>query len=371
MKFFWYKDEIVSLYVKAKFRNPSLTDHSLGSQQHKWLHAINLCFSKRPWGLLHDITDHVPHHFNIVTKTKYQPQSEQVDWSELCTQAAVKIASSTDRPIAVMWSGGIDSTSALVAFMMSVPLARLSVVCTPESINEFPSFYHDQIQGKIKILTPQQWSDHYKEFFMVTGDGGDTVWGALDESFYTKYQDKLHRPWQDCIDRNIVANIDFVEEFCSWSGIEIKSILDLRVWFYLCCKWQDKCAKVFWLHQSLTDQDAVAFYDVIPGFKNWTMNNLDQIIGDSWQQYKVPAKQFIHRYHRDQNYLDYKTKWDSLYLNIRLKSANIWDRWMRLALPENYASIQLSTWPIIDYQEFENINRKWQLIPDIVLANQL
>ena len=368
MKFFWYKDEIIQLYLKAKLKNLLISDHNFGSRGYQLLHRINLSFSKNPWGVLHDTTDHVKHHFNIITKTNYQYQSNASDFGSVCMQTARQILDLTDRNIAVMWSGGIDSTSALVACLQSMPLDRLIVVCTPQSVKEFPSFFHEKIENRVKIMTPRQWSDNYRDFFTVTGDGGDTVWGTLDESFYLKYRSRLNDPWQDQIDQNLVWDLDFVHEFCDWSGTDIKSWLHLRVWFYLCCKWQDKCAKVFYLHQNLTDRDAVAFYDVNQLFKSWTMNNLDKIIGNTWQEYKIPAKEFIYQYHADRDYLLYKSKVDSVDINIRLRSRAIWQRWMRVAIPESYDAIQLSSWPIIDYSEFEKINDRYGLIPTEFLS---
>jgi hypothetical protein len=299
MKYYWFHDPLIRNYLRAKFKNHAITEHDFGSQDYKKLHQINRCFSSRPWGILQDTTNHVPHHFNIKTKNPYEFSVEHRSFGEVCLQTAQEISDSTDRPIAVFWSGGIDSTAVLVALAQTVDVKRINVVCNQGSIDEFPSFYHEKIKPNFAVLSPSWLHQHYQEYFSVSGDGGDTVWAVIDDSFWAKDQHRLHKSWQDCIDTAIMPDIDFVEEFCSWSGVPIETWLDLRAWFYLSCKWQSKCMRPYWIRQDLTDSDIVAFYDWDNSFRCWTMNNLDRMIGDTWQQYKMPAKEFIYDYHHD------------------------------------------------------------------------
>lgn len=365
MKFLWYHDRIISNYLRAKFKKPGITEHEFGNKSYQQLNRINRCFSSQPWGMLHDITNHVPHPFDIVTKNSYQPSSQSKTFGEICIDTAAKIANSTDRQIAVSWSGGIDSTVALVALLQTVEHDRITVVCNRASIDEFPSFYQDKIQNQLKTMSLVELSSHYKDFFTVSGDGGDTVWGVIDDSFWAKNQHVLNHRWQDVIDQSLV-DMDFVEEFCSWSGTEINSWLDLRVWFYLCCKWQDKCMRPYYLRQDLTDSDTIAFYDVDRSFQNWTMNNLDRIIGATWQDYKIPAKEFIYQYHPDVDYLKNKSKVGSFTIDRDLTST--YETYTRIVVTDSFYSPRLPSWPFIDYAEFEDFNDQYQLIPHNLLA---
>lgn len=361
MNFIWYQDQIVNQYLRAKSENTIMTEHQLGSESYQKLYQINQCFSANPWGMLHDISNHVTHPFNIKTKNSYQYSQQTKSFGEICIDTAVKISNMTDRPIAVLWSGGIDSTSALVALMQTVALDKITVVCNRASIDEFPSFYEQKIKNRVTTISPKQWIKTQRNFYSVTGDGGDTVWGVIDNSFWANNQHKINQPWQDCINRNILTDIDFVEEFCSWSGVKIHSWLDLRTWFYLCCKWQDKCMRPYSFRQGLTDADIVAFYDIDTSFQNWTMNNLDNIIGATWQDYKVPAKEFIYRYHQDLDYLQNKSKVNSNTIDAEL--ASDYQSYMRIAVAEDFSGPKLPSWPFFDYSEFEDFNDQSQLIP--------
>lgn len=361
MSFYWYSDRIFQHYLQAKFKNSVKTEHDFGSDNYQKLHQINRCFSSSPWGMLHDISNHVAHPFDVKTKTAYQFRTETRSFGDVCLHTAGKISSMTDRPIAVSWSGGIDSTAALVALLQIVPVDRLTVVCTKNSIEEFPSFYHHKIKDRLRVVDPGFLALHFRDFFAVSGDGGDTVWGVIDDSFWSAHSKNINDPWQHCIDRAIMPDMDFVEEFCSWSGTDITSWLDLRTWFYLCCKWQDKCMRPYYLRHGLTPRDTIAFYD-FDTFQHWTMNNRDKIIGHTWQDYKVPAKEFIFQYHNDIDYLRNKSKENSI-LNPDLMIKSNYECYSRIAVREDFWDYKLPSWPFVDYAELEDFNDECKLIP--------
>jgi hypothetical protein len=365
MKFFWFNDVIIRPYLKAKRNSDLIDEHFFGNSQYKMLHQLNWCFSSTPFGMQHDITNHVTHPFNIKTRTSYEFRSESRSFTELCIDAANKISKITNNPIALLWSGGIDSTAALVALMQVIPLKQITVVCDHHSIEEYPTFYQDKIAPNLPVISIPEWHQNYQNYFTVTGDGGDTVWGAVDSLFWARDQHRIRHNWKDCIDRPEV-DIDFVEEFCSWSQVDIKTWIDLRTWFYLCCKWQDKCMRLYALHNDLTDQNAAAFYDLDSSFQCWTMNNLDKIIGSSWEEYKVPAKTFINNFHKDDSYFKYKSKVESP-LRKTMTSAATYKNICPFAILEDYSSVVLPRWPFIDYAEIEDSNDKFSLfLPEMI-----
>lgn len=377
MSFFWFNDTIFKSYLRAKYKNDHITEHDFGDLNYPKLHKLNQCFSSRPWGLQHDISNHIPHPFDIKTKTAYEFSNEPRTFGDVCLDTAQIISRMTDRIIAVFWSGGIDSTTALVALLQTIPMQQLVVVCNQASIDEFPSFYEHKIKDRVKVISPRLYLQHYRDFFSVTGDGGDTVWGVIDETFWQSNSHKINLPWQDCIDQSVLPDIDFVQEFCTWSGKEIKSWLELRVWFYLCCKWQDKCMRPYYLRCNVSPKDIVPFYDIDRSFQNWTMNNLDLIIGKRWVDYKIPAKEFILRYHNDADYLRYKSKVGSIYFDFyNCDNGQTRTEWptldlqshYRIAVHEDFVDFPLSSWPFVDYAEIEDFNDQFGLIPSRILS---
>lgn len=368
MKFLWYRFTTIREYLRYKRKNSSITEHDLGSDQYKNLYKINQCFSSNPWGLQHDITGHVPHHFNIVTRTTYSYKNITSSFEDVCINAATKLANSTDRPIALLWSGGIDSTSALVSLLSVVNSDRITVVCNNASIKEYPSFYNDIIKNKIKTISVQEWALSKQKYFTISGDGGDTVWAVIDDSAWATNSTVFNQPWKTILDKNIAPDFEFIDEFASWSGVQINTWLELRAWYYICCKWQDKCTRLYTLRSDLTEQDACSFYDVDNTFQLWTMNNLDSIIGNSWQEYKMPAKKMIYKFHNDDDYLKNKSKVDSKGLNPKLNNLEILKETpTRFVLFEDYSSYTLPCWPFLDMYEIEKFNYEHRLIPLEVL----
>lgn len=366
MKFLWYNRSVVREYVQHKRKNNSVTEHDLGSERYKNLYRLNTCFSDSPWGLQHDITGNVPHHFNIVTRTPYVYREMHKSFEEVCIDAAKKISSSTDKLIAVLWSGGIDSTAALVSLLQVVPHDRIVVVCNSFGIKEYPGFYEDIIKDKLTTISVQQWAASRDKYFTTSGDGGDAVWAVIDDDAWNNRSDIFNQPWKKVLDKSVAPKFEFIEEFASWSGVDIKTWLDLRAWFYVCCKWQDKCTRLYSLKSDLSPANACPFYDIDNSFQLWTMHNLDKIIDGAWHKYKMPAKEMIYRYHADKEYLDTKSKVESEGLTTKIQHL---DTPMRFVLPEDYSNHTLTSWPFLDMYEFENFNKQHKLIPLDILEN--
>ena len=60
------------------------------------------------------------------------------------------------KKIYFLWSGGINSTTALISFLMlGVVREQLIIVCNNESINENAKFYKDHILGKFNLLASE------------------------------------------------------------------------------------------------------------------------------------------------------------------------------------------------------------------------
>jgi hypothetical protein len=98
------------------------------------------------------------------------------------------------------------------------------------------------------------------------------------------------------------------------------------------------------------------------------MNNLDNIIGKTWEEYKIPAKQFIYDFHNDNDYFQHKSKVNSSSLEVDLVSKESLAFHRRFVIPEDFSSIQLKSWPFIDYAEIEDFNDQHMLIPSKFLS---
>ena len=363
MKFLYYNDQWIYKYWLTKLQGePSRFETNFRNLDWFNFYRINQMMSSHPQDMIQDRSGHVPHPCNIVTANPYEWRQDSTDFATVSLNTAKKIADSTDRPIAVLWSGGIDSTVALVALLQTVDWKRVTVVCDKKSVAEAPDLWENIIKPNLDVISLEAWWENPHQFFSVTGDAGDTTWAVLDHSAYEQHE-LFHKSWDQVLDLSLMENNkDFVYEFCSWSGRTIDTYLELRTWFYLCCKWQSKAMLTYYHRPGLTSKDACAFYDFDSNFNVWTMNNIDKIIGNTWQQYKVPAKKFIYDFDKNIDYYNNKEK-EYSGSNHTYKIWHMKNNKLSFAIDENYNAHGLDCLPFMDMHLFENWNDQYQLIP--------
>jgi hypothetical protein len=181
--------------------------------------------------------------------------------------------------------------------------------------------------------------------------------------------------------RSIPVDYDFIKEVCSWSGTEIRTTLDLRTWFYLNFKWQDKAMDPIWCGgQGMKKHNTHIFYDYNGDFEAWTMNNLDLLcIGKSYTDCKIPAKQFINDYYRCDRYLKEKTKVNSgwwtaddtngekMYFGQKLifeANETINGLSVPIAVDSDYNRHYLESMPVFDKNQYHQWNQENNFIDD-------
>ncbi|PKV48022.1 hypothetical protein ATE84_5315 [Aquimarina sp. MAR_2010_214] len=89
--------------------------------------------------------------FRIIDKIPDESNTD-LTFDEVCRIRATKITSSTKGKLKVLWSGGIDSTVALISLILELTdtddIDRLQIVLSKESIIEYPKFFNDIIKDK-------------------------------------------------------------------------------------------------------------------------------------------------------------------------------------------------------------------------------
>jgi hypothetical protein len=373
MKFFWYNTDIVDFFLKVSH---NITADAVGSSAYQSLVRLDKHMTgDNVLGFVHDTTNHVPHHFNIKTQTPYTYSQFFDNFETTSLTVAKKIVNATHKPIAVLWSGGIDSTHVLVSLLRVVSPSRITVVLSEDSVFEYSSFYNDIIQNQLTTISTVEWASAVDNYFTVSGHGGDALWGMLYDDFCvnTVLSDR-NRPWQDVFAKNFCADFDFFEEFCTWSGVEIRTYIEFRTWFYLCCKWQDQCNRLYMYSVDLGAHNSCAFYNFDNSFRLWAVHNLDKIIGSAWQDYKVPAKHMIFQYHNDLEYFKNKSKVKSHGLDSTIyqyNSKNKLNNLKRFVIFDDYTTYNLPSWPKLNVEEWKKFNSEHELIPQNVLKEYI
>lgn len=221
---------------------------------------------------------------NIVPEAKYNFTNLTSDWKDryfsICDRIANDIYNKVGhRNIVVFYSGGIDSTAALVALMRHsdypayVKAGRIKIALTTHSIYEYPDFFYQTILPTLPIV-PADFNTALKDpdNFIVTGDGGDYVIGNTDAPIWDHEgtTDNLYKPKEI-----LYPYLDEIEPSGKFSDMlraldrrapfDIESVNQLYWWLGQCFTHQgEMCYPYAW--SSLEDMSDLATFNKLYRF---------------------------------------------------------------------------------------------------------
>ena len=239
-----------------------------------------------------------------------------------------------DKPVRLWWSGGIDSTTALVALLRTKKSEHeLIIYCDPGPCKEEnPHFWSllekmddvtFQFNKMENIFDFSNWCDGS---INITGEPGDPFYGTfvvqnhindLDKHWTDIFNwDDVTYPFQDKNDP--ISNfhrprfLEFCEKFNAECPFEIRNPFDFTWWIVFALKWQ-------WIETRIAAQlpnpsnykNMVGFYNT-QEIQKWSIHNHDMKHKGTWKSYKWPSKDFIYAYDGNADYRDNKTKEKSL-----------------------------------------------------------
>ena len=269
----------------------------------------------------------IPHNWNRTVEEIFLERAEEI-WD-------------MDKPIRLWWSGGIDSTTALISLLRTKKSEhKLIIFMGDPCIEENPNFYETIKKMESNKELTIQWNDKHNIWsFDNWCDGSINVTGELGDQFYGNAaflyhsgHDRTHgsgvgdidAPWTDLFkweDCNFLYGgddarseyhrpkcMEFLENFNKKCPFEVKNIFDFIWWLAFSIKWQ-------WIENRLyiqvdnpsNYQNMISFYNS-PEAQRWSIVNHDLKHKDSLKTYKWPSKEFIYNYNKDADYRDNKLK---------------------------------------------------------------
>ncbi|MDP6344371.1 MAG: hypothetical protein QF578_17200 [Alphaproteobacteria bacterium] len=257
-------------------------------------------------------------------------------FDDVCLARAEQILDE-DREIAVFWSGGIDSTTALSALLMQAApadRARLHVFLRPRSIGEYPEFFAAHVRDLPHTVITGHGANAFQagpsrtfssdvgpvlgqqasEKLVVTGEHGDQVFGSIKLAENPEWIGQP--PDRYLNDPAFDGFRDDIERLNAACPVPIGDIDTMLWWWNFAVKWQEIS------YRSLADlRDPSSFRNIrhffqTDDFQKWSIANPDLKIRDSLASYKWPAKDFIYAFAGDADYRDHKVKVGSLRVRI-------------------------------------------------------
>lgn len=229
-----------------------------------------------------------------------------------------------DGDIYLMYSGGVDSTTALVAFLISwskEELQRVHILASSQSVSEFPEMWDLVVENfKGRITTSYTHMEKACEKgYVITGEHGDQIFGSDVIKKIVKFRDEnaLHSSWEEnmpLVYQNLFGEtvskkfIDVYRETLVACPFPIKTCFDWAWWFNFTNKWQHVKYRLLsykdWKDPKNNFPKIHHFFDT-PDWQRWSLDNHDKKIERSLTSYKFTAKEFIVKH---TNFTDYLSK---------------------------------------------------------------
>lgn len=254
------------------------------------------------------------------------------------TKELYDLSVSMNKPLGIMWSGGIDSTMILVSFLRNYSLAdlkeRIKIITSTEAILENPNFYKKYVLPNFEFIN----SEYIPWLFdssviIVTGElndqlfGSDMIRGFLAKNgsnfvngSFNRYQ--IFNYVDSKIKDSKVSNIlvSAIIDSSTKYGITLEKNNDFFWWYNFCFKWQCVSFRLYALaspkffntiNQEWNNQYLHHFYQT-DQFQLWSINNPSVRYITDWKNYKYRAKESIFAFDGDAEYLANKIKRPSL-----------------------------------------------------------
>jgi len=278
------------------------------------------------------------------------------------------------KPVNIMWSGGIDSTAMLVAFLQYAPdLKQCRVIYSPWSTYEHPEFFKflSSFSGLEKIdISGELYLTQNFDGIYVSGNTGDEMHASLDQSFFDQVGFQgLNQPYKDFFKAQGADDtlIDFCQQHFASAGRPIESVLEARWWFYACCK---LTSILYTTDLSLLCSGPTPFAaDRLIGFfdsayyEQFIYFNIDCIIAsDNYATWKQHLKDFCFEFDGFDTWRRTKTKFSSVQTRIYgLKKQALNDR-RGLFWLEDGSVVTVKTLPFFSAREWQVIEPQFRYL---------
>jgi len=217
-----------------------------------------------------------------------------------------------DGDIYIMYSGGVDSTTAVTAFLASwstEELQRVHILASITSIAEFPQMWNlivEKFKGRITSSYAHV-EKACKKGHVITGEHGDQIFGSDvikkvvdhhgEEGIHANWKTKMPVVYNDMFGKSIASKfIEVYERTTVACPFPIKSCFDWVWWFNFTNKWQHVKYRLLaykdWEDPRTNFSKIHHFFDT-PEWQRWSLDNHDQKIENSLRSYKVAGKKFI------------------------------------------------------------------------------
>jgi hypothetical protein len=218
-----------------------------------------------------------------------------------------------DSKIYVLWSGGLDSTTAFLVLREVVPAEQLAVLYTADSLTEYPGFFDAHIKGihenhKFSMATMAQTMEKFcKLGVIVTGEIGDQLFGSAWSTTGTSQE--LKDNWKN-FKYGALLKIPRVEQFVEACPKKIENALDVLWWFNYAMKYQYVQMRMLRDNTSTQLNSNIYHFFDTPDFNDYavSIDSETRMPEFDMKNYKYPMREVIYKLSGDKEYAFNKPK---------------------------------------------------------------
>jgi hypothetical protein len=218
------------------------------------------------------------------------------------------------KPLALLWSGGWDSTSIAVALIKAG--LKFKVIYTESSMMENPNFYRDVLVNcssieMEQVKHPLRWL-HFDgpDYVIVTGECGAQMMGTISFRKILVGMNKSFHNISEGVDESFTEFMSNPEPLYKWPDYyknpvkhvldyypgTLKTNYDAMWWVTFVFKWQVVQYRMELFSGKI--QPDMHHYFLCPLFEAWSMNNDATVKCPEykWENYKLPMKDYIFKF---------------------------------------------------------------------------
>lgn len=233
--------------------------------------------------------------------------------NQLCYDSAKHIIdSSGDKKLAVLWSGGIDSTLVLSELLKITTPDKLVVVMNNNSIREYPDFYKKYIENKLEIRQASFYNGDYsyllQDSVLVSGHLMDSSFGPI--LYPAVPVDILKQSIPKFLSNLSSASRELYEKLISGCPRPLENVKDLFWWFEYAVNYQNEQISMLLETEDLIIDKNIFYFSCS---KDWNDYAVSTPIEDKWcgydyTQFKMSLKKHLYEFTKDTYYTENKIK---------------------------------------------------------------
>jgi len=257
--------------------------------------------------------------FDYAIQTPFPTDTHtDLTFSKIVDRNANDIYANKSNPLLVMWSGGIDSTVVIAAFInLGIDF---TVGYTSSSKDEYPWLFNE-IQNNtwpqisMKDVGDVRLDEVQKSYHIVTGlladqlIGGENMFGRGGD-YALRIRPRLLEDYKTVVPPYILSF--FQDSIDAFPG-EVKDFCDFLWWLNFNLKYQSMIhTMIFFAKLDTTDTSTYSHFYEGDDFQRWAMSNRELnkefIVEDNFALYKIESRRYMFDVFHDEDYIKTKRK---------------------------------------------------------------